>query len=280
LEANNVAGSGASNSHAEVQFYDGSVLGFRFLSSFGNVPSARYGGLIAYQDRDGNKLPVRIFTMDSGGSLQTALFIQAGQASGQSGSVGIGTAVFGENAARVLGIYNGIAPTSSPANMVQLYAEDVANFSELKVRDEAGNVTVLSPHPNNFLNEHVDLSQPFPAVYHSVNEYLGKEIYIDLAAMAEEVEKLAGRKIVYINDIPKRDWEADQVRMEKIREEEISNALLEIQMLEEQIQKTRDEREREELIRQRDAVAVPEPYIKKKMPRWMALRLGKYEAKI
>ena len=45
-----------------------------------------------------------------------------------------------------LAIANDVAPTSSPANLVQLYAEDLAASSELKVRDEAGNILTLSPH--------------------------------------------------------------------------------------------------------------------------------------
>jgi len=41
-------------------------------------------------------------------------------------------------------IFNGTAPTGSVTNGVLLFAEDVSSSSELQVRDEAGNVTVLS----------------------------------------------------------------------------------------------------------------------------------------
>lgn len=51
---------------------------------------------------------------------------------------------FGENAVNVIAIPNGTAPTTSPPNTVLVYAEDVSGSSELKVRNEAGNVTVLS----------------------------------------------------------------------------------------------------------------------------------------
>jgi hypothetical protein len=91
LQTNNAVGSGASNSHADLQFYDGTTLGFRFLAAFGNSPAFRYGGFIAYTDRDGNKLPLRFITTDADGNTQTALFIQAGQSAGTSGNVGIGT---------------------------------------------------------------------------------------------------------------------------------------------------------------------------------------------
>jgi hypothetical protein len=44
--------------------------------------------LIAYSDRDGNRLPIRFFTTDAGGALVTGLFIAAGAT---AGNVGIGT---------------------------------------------------------------------------------------------------------------------------------------------------------------------------------------------
>jgi len=61
-----------------------------------------------------------------------------------------GQSTFGTNAAGVIGIPNGTAPTTSPANIVQVYSEDVSGSAELKVRDEAGNVTVLS-NPASFI---------------------------------------------------------------------------------------------------------------------------------
>lgn len=61
-----------------------------------------------------------------------------------AGNVGIGVSSFGTSAATVLGIGNGTAPSTSPADVVQLWAEDVAASAELRVRDEAGNVTTLS----------------------------------------------------------------------------------------------------------------------------------------
>jgi hypothetical protein len=56
-------------------------------------------------------------------------------------NVGIGTGVYGNNAARVLGLGNASAPTTSPAGMGQLYVEAGA----LKFRGSAGTITVLAP---------------------------------------------------------------------------------------------------------------------------------------
>jgi hypothetical protein len=57
-----------------------------------------------------------------------------------SGNVGIGVSSFGTSAASVIGIANGTAPSSSPANMGQLYVESGA----LKYRGSSGTVTTIA----------------------------------------------------------------------------------------------------------------------------------------
>lgn len=56
-----------------------------------------------------------------------------------SGNLGLGTSSFGTSAAKVIGIANGTAPTTSPAGMGQLYVEAGA----LKYRGSSGTVTTL-----------------------------------------------------------------------------------------------------------------------------------------
>ena len=57
------------------------------------------------------------------------------------GNFGVGVAGFGTSATRVIGIANGIAPTTSPASMGQLYVEAGA----LKYRGSANTITILGP---------------------------------------------------------------------------------------------------------------------------------------
>jgi hypothetical protein len=57
-----------------------------------------------------------------------------------SGNVGYGVTAFGTSAAKVLGIANGTAPTSSPAGMGQLYVEAGA----LKFRGSSGTITTIA----------------------------------------------------------------------------------------------------------------------------------------
>ena len=91
----------------------------------------------------------------------------------KGGNVGFGTETFGTSAAGVLGLLNGTAPTSSPANTIQLYAVDVAASSELHVRDEATNVTVLSPHPNDAPQDMYFRGRGLDEFSVSRNHYLG-----------------------------------------------------------------------------------------------------------
>jgi hypothetical protein len=56
------------------------------------------------------------------------------------GNVGVGVSAFGTSAAKVLGLANATAPTTSPAGMGQLYVEAGA----LKYRGSSGTVTTIA----------------------------------------------------------------------------------------------------------------------------------------
>jgi hypothetical protein len=56
------------------------------------------------------------------------------------GNIGVGVTAFGTSAAKVIGIANGTAPSTSPAGMGQLYVESGA----LKYRGSSGTVTVIA----------------------------------------------------------------------------------------------------------------------------------------
>ena len=170
-----------------------------------------------------------------------------------SGNMGLGVTSFGSSAAKVLAIGNGTAPGSSPADAIQLYAEDVASSSELKVRDEASNITTLSPH--NFKRFTPDPEDPaIPWSYYSRNAYVGKEINVDMLKLARLVERLTGETIIYVGDMPDsevRDWNADQ-------ESKLLQRNVEIAAWDAATEKTGER---------------PKPYVKKAAPAWLAPRL-------
>jgi len=99
----------------------------------------------------------------------------------------------GASSVGTLTIFNGTAPTGSVTDGVILFAQDVSASSELRVRDEAGNVTTLSPHNFELIPE--GPSEDMAWAYYS--EKNGKKINVDMLKLARMVEKLTGEKLVY-----------------------------------------------------------------------------------
>lgn len=159
--------AGAANAHSDLRFYDAAALGVRFVAAFGNSAGSRYGGFHLGLDRDGGTLPFKIFTADAGGDQRLAVHVVSGQTAGLCAGTAIGggttaptagltvadclgvggMSVFGTSAAKVLGIANGTAPSSSPADAVQLWSADVnaaAGYSWLHGRDEKGHTLIVA----------------------------------------------------------------------------------------------------------------------------------------
>ena len=101
-----------------------------------------------------------------------------------------------------LAIANDVSPTSSPDNLVQLYAEDVAASSELKVRDEAGNVTTLSPHNFSLIGP---ASDPLAWSHYSENDH--DKINVDMLNTVRLVETMSSEKLVHIQSDDESEME-------------------------------------------------------------------------
>lgn len=132
-----------------------------------------------------------------------------------------GASAAGTSATGVLVIANGTAPSSSPANAFQLYSAS----GEGTVRDASGNITTISPHNLTSISKfNIQPSeQAVPWAYTSANVYAGKKTEIDMLTLAREVEKLSGKKIVYVEDLPSnevRDWDEDEEARRAEREAE------------------------------------------------------------
>ncbi len=86
-------------------------------------------------------------------------------------------------------------PTDGPTDGIYLFAQDVSTSSELKVVDEAANVTVLSPHNFSICG---GPSEDMAWAYYSENK--GKKINVDMLKLARLVEDLSGEKLVYTEE--------------------------------------------------------------------------------
>ena len=84
-----------------------------------------------------------------------------------------------------LGVLSG--DPSGTTNIAHIYAKDESSSAEVFVRDEAGNVTKISPH-----NEKGEWE------YFSRNTKTGKTVRVNMEEMIRDIEKLTGKK--YIQD--------------------------------------------------------------------------------
>ena len=183
MEFNNagcyVGNSGATSMQVGANNY---FNGSNYIYSTSNVASR-------YAQSAGSHL---FFTAPSGTAGNAISFTQALTLDANRNLLLNGTTA-GASAVGTLAIFNGTAPTGSVTDGIILYAEDVSSSSELKVRDEAGNVTTLSPHNFSLIPE--GPSEDMAWAYYS--EKGGKRINVDMLKLARMVEKLTGEKLVY-----------------------------------------------------------------------------------
>ncbi|XLQ20013.1 MAG: tail fiber protein [Candidatus Moraniibacteriota bacterium] len=112
------------------------------------------------------------------------------------GNMAIGSENYGTDANNLLTISSSVAPTASITDGIQLFAVEDAGSHELRVRDEAGNVTTLSPH--NFSDIPAGASEDMAWAYRSERDE--KIINVDMTKAMRFIEKLTGEKLVYITD--------------------------------------------------------------------------------
>lgn len=102
------------------------------------------------------------------------------------GNLSLGNTAAGSNATRTLVLVNGAAPTTSPVDSAQLYAQDVSSSSELFVMDESGNATQKSPH------------DPLTGewIFYSKNIKTGRVVRVEMEKFVKAAEELTGEKFM------------------------------------------------------------------------------------
>jgi hypothetical protein len=117
-----------------------------------------------------------------------------------AGNLLIGGSADPASATTSLVLFNGTAPSASVTDGIALYAQDVAASSELKVRDEAGNITTISPH--NFTGIPIGRSGPLAWSYYSEKD--GRYINVDMLKAIRTIEDLSKRvaELETKNNIP------------------------------------------------------------------------------
>ena len=178
----NVIGDGAGGANGTMMISATSVNNDATLY-FSEISSNFYNMSITY---DGG-LNQMLIKGDDGTTERTHISIHR-----NSGNLGMGTiATTGSN---VFALYNGDDPTSSITDGVLLFAD--YSSAELRVRDEAGNVTTLSPHNFSFTEK----SEPMAWSFFSENEDIGYKINVDMLKAIRVIEQLSGEELVYLKD--------------------------------------------------------------------------------
>ena len=117
--------------------------------------------------------------------------------------IGVSATAGGLFTTNTVAIANGVAPSGSIANGIQFYAEDVSSSSELKVRDEAGNVTTLSPHNFSIIPD--GASEDLAWSLYSENHAFGTAINVDMLKLAHLVEQLSGENLIYTAELENKE---------------------------------------------------------------------------
>ncbi|MBK6629493.1 MAG: hypothetical protein IPG35_18215 [Flavobacteriales bacterium] len=144
-------------------------------------------------------------------------------------NLGVGCSAFG-GGTKVLALENG-TPPAAPINGVLLYADELS--SELKVMDEAGNLTTLSPHHFSLMPP----SEPMAWSYWSENRSVGRRINVDMLRVVRLVERLSGERLVYeqnTDGTPISANEPGEGELERLRTE-LRKELEEIRELRERV---------------------------------------------
>ena len=152
------------------------------------------GRLVLSTTPDGDSSPDKRMQIDSGSNtiFYGTSEIETARFTGNRNLL-IGGTLNPTNATNSIGIVNGTAPSASIADGVVLYAQDVSASSELKVRDEAGNVTTLSPHNFDLIPD--GPSEDMAWSYYSERD--GKRINVDMLKAIRLLEQISGEKLVY-----------------------------------------------------------------------------------
>lgn len=180
------------------QAYAGSAVGFSVISR-GNVNAIADGVWVLYNNAQNKGVG---FSVSTDGALTLRNRTNAAAGELVAGSVtSSGFAQFTQI---------GADPTLA-ADSAGIYSKDVAGIAEMFVKDEAGNVTQISPHATDSPGAAIDAesSDALPIVLRHANEFIGTEEWVHVSAMAKELEALTGKQFVYSRPLPgnrKKQW--------------------------------------------------------------------------
>lgn len=193
-----VISTGAADAHG---YMNANVQKFReFQFQTAGSPRWAFGTDAAAESGGGAGTNFKITRWgDGSGPFDTVKFRRADGLVRFESNVTLGADNAGTSATRTLVIADGTPPGSSPANVVQVFADTVTGTVELRVRDSAGNVSTQSPHNPQM----VDASgRPTDYVHKEHNPYTGRDIEIDIYGALVWAQQQAGETFIHVRDLP------------------------------------------------------------------------------
>jgi len=128
-------------------YFDGNVSPTGGINIAGYLPTPSSGKYLRLGYVSGAFAYIQGYDYDTPGTVNILM-------QGSGGNVGLGTADFGTNANMVFALANGTAPTTSPANSVQLYSADyAAGHACLNIRNEDGDIIKLEQQPYTAISD-------------------------------------------------------------------------------------------------------------------------------
>jgi len=201
------------------------VLGTNFAIQFEDSGGTNVGNMIEFYNDDlyiSTRKAGADLILRSNGTSEKMRITSGGNILMNTTSAGTGSPV------GILSIKAGTHPTVPAADCATFFVEDVvAGTAEMRVMDEAGNESTLSPH--NFSLFEPDKDHEYPWSYYASNAFIGKEINVDMYGAIKCIEELSGRQFIYTRDIPKEDWIEQRTELEEKRQlnEEVEVTLAE-----------------------------------------------------
>lgn len=139
-------------------------------------------------------------TAGTGGDNLNIVLTPAG-----TGSFGFGTSTFGTNAAKVLGIASGTAPTTSPADAAQVWTQDtgsVAGNAALHMRNEVGDTGPVAFAGVKVASHSATETATIPQMYQDINLITGAyTVSMPTAAVGYSTDFMATTAAQYSVDV-------------------------------------------------------------------------------
>ncbi len=189
--------------------------------------SGNEGGQLGMNGSTGNvniifdRLSQNIRYLRSDAVAAVSDFVLQQGSSGGAFNIVLGVSAAAATAQNSIVIANSIAPTGNVTNGISLFAVDIAGSHELRVRDEAGNVTTLSSHNPQMVDANGRVTD---YVVKEHNPHTGANVELDIVGALLALEALTGKQLIFVEALSaemQQTWQDSETLKVERRQAEI-----------------------------------------------------------